>query len=171
MSLNRARRLHCYSDLRTQKHPPQQMEQTSMEANPTQFTGARKALLSGLIAVTAICAAVPTYAQNLIPANAGFESSEPVTPQFSWPTTDTWRRGDIATAHGITPYTDSSNPQSGSNNVVLTQYTANPDSYFSLTFRGQPSPGAGVPTSTTSNLVPRDRIILSPSLRIGGWIQ
>ena len=122
-----------------------------MKTIPTKLTGARKALISGFLAAAALCAVVPGYAQNLIPANAGFEDSVNVEPNFDWPTTNTWRRGNA----GLTPYTDASNPQSGTKNVVLFQFNSDGSGYFGLNFVGAPDPlTGGNPTSTTDNMAP-----------------
>ncbi len=116
-----------------------------------QSTGARKALVSGLLVAIALCAVGSTQAQNLIPANADFESSTALSGAFSWPTTTTWARGGGA-GFGITPYTDFTAPQSGSSNAVLNQFTADVFSHFTLAYVGQPDPLGGPSTSAVANL-------------------
>lgn len=126
-----------------------------------------KKIAGRFLLLAALCEAT-TLKANLIPGNAGFESSEEVvaSPVFAWPITTTWARGDASNDYGITPYTDTNNPQSGSGNVVLYQYSAINSAYFSLSFVGQPDPLRESTPSAVSNLVP---ITAGKEYRITFW--
>lgn len=69
---------------------------------PMKSGRGRKAFAWSILTLTALCGTTSLKA-NLIPANAGLESSSVVvaSPLLAWPTTTTWARG----ASGMTPYT------------------------------------------------------------------
>lgn len=131
---------------------------------PMKSGGVRKALVGATLLVTAICAAPNANAANLIPANADFESSTVLIPSplFSWPTTTTWARGNS----GLTPYAATTNPQSGTQNAVLSQTNNGNTAYFSLTFVGQPDPLGGPTPSVVDNLAP---IVLGQQYQVTFW--
>jgi hypothetical protein len=115
-------------------------------ATESGFRGRRRAVVAVLLALVALCGP-SALAQNLIPANASFETTivtQPV-PFYEAPTFETWCRSG-----NLNAYADSNNPQNGSKNAVLYNYTTGGLTYYGLTFVGQVNPFGG--TFTTHNL-------------------